>query len=57
MEWRVAQLIVETLLEDTRMGFTGQFRSEWWDSEKKRLVYVSLSMLQRIGPGRVGHDG
>lgn len=53
LTWFACEIIIDGLLEHARMGFTTQFKSEWFHPETNKLVYVSLSMLQRIGPGRV----
>ena len=50
--WAACEIIVHTLLMNVRTGFTAQFKSEWFNPETNKLVYVSLSMLQRFGPGR-----
>lgn len=56
LEWWGCQIIVDALLRNARRGFTAQFRSEWWHPDTGSLVYVSMSMLQRIAPGIVGDD-
>ena len=54
LTWVACEVIVDSLLSNARMGLTNQFKSEWFHPETGKLVYVSLSMLQQIGPGRVG---
>lgn len=56
LEWSGCQKIIDALLKNARRGFVGQFRSEWWHPDTGSFLYVSMSMLQRIGPGRVGND-
>lgn len=57
LTWVACEIIVDALLTNARTGFTSQFKAEWFHPETGKLVYVSLSMLQRIGPGRVGGNG
>lgn len=56
LEWWACRIIVDALLKNARRGFTVQFKSEWWHPDTGNLLYVSMSMLQKIGPGRVGDD-
>ena len=44
---------MDALLANARNGFAAQFRSDWFHPETGKRVYVSLSMLQRFGPGPV----
>lgn len=54
LTWEVCEVIVASLLHDAQMGFTGQFRSEWYHPESGILLYVSLGVLQKVGLGPVG---
>ena len=56
MGWWGIRIIVETLLDNVRGGFTVQFNAEFWHPETNILLYISLSMLQRIAPGPVEGD-
>ena len=56
LEWWGCHVIIDALLTNVRRGFTVQFRSEWWHPDTDSFVYVSLSMLQKFGPGPVGDD-
>ena len=56
LDWLGCELIVNVLLVNARAGLTTQFKSEWFHPETNKLVYVSLSILQRIAPGRVQGD-
>lgn len=53
VQWEGVETIVEALLMQVRRGFTEQFRSEWLHAETGIVVYISLSILQQIAPGRV----
>lgn len=53
LSWESCETIIDAMLANLRMGFTAQFNSEWFHPETNELVYLSLSMLQRIEPGRV----
>lgn len=53
LTWEACEVIVAALLHDAQMGFTGQFRSEWYHPESGILLYVSLGVLQRVGLGPV----
>lgn len=53
LTWQVCEVVVLSLLRDAQMGFTGQFRSEWYHPESGVLLYVSLGVLQRVGVGPV----
>lgn len=54
LTWEACRVVVASLLHDAQMGFTGQFRSEWYHAESGVLLYVSLGVLQRVGLGPVG---
>lgn len=54
LTWEACEVVVASLLHDAQMGFTGQFRSEWYHAESGVLLYVSLGVLQRVGLGPVG---
>ena len=56
MDWRGIRIIVEMLLDNARRGFAVQFNAEFWHPETNLLLYISLSMLQRIAPGPVEDD-
>ena len=56
MDWLGIRIIVEMLLDNARRGFTVQFNAEFWHPETNLLLYISLSMLQRIAPGPVEGD-
>ena len=56
MDWWGIRIIVETLLDNVRAGFTVQFNAEFRHPETNALLYISLSMLQRIAPGPVEGD-
>ncbi len=53
LTWELCEIVVASLLHDAQMGFTGQFRSEWYHPESGILLYVSLGVLQRVGLGPV----
>ena len=56
LTWEVCEVIVASLLHEAQMGFTGQFRSEWYHFETGTLLYVSLGVLQKVGLGPVGGE-
>ena len=56
MDWWGIRMIVATLLDNVRAGFTVQFNAEFRHPETNVLLYISLSMLQRIVPGPVEGD-
>ena len=53
LTWSAYEMIIDNLLANARTGFTAPFKAEWYHPDSNKLVYVSLSMLQRIGLGRV----
>ena len=49
--WWAVKIITEALLENVRRGWVTQFKSEWFHPGTAKKLWVSLSILQRIGPG------
>ena len=53
LKWEAVEILINVLLDNVRRGWTMQFRSELLHPETGTVVYISLSMLQRFGPGPV----
>ena len=51
MTWWAVEIVTKALLDNVRQGFVTQFKSEWQHPETGKKLWVSLSILQRIGPG------
>ena len=54
--WWGVEVVTKALLENVRQGWVTQFKSEWFHPETGKKLWVSLSILQRIGPGPSGLD-
>lgn len=49
--WWAVEVITQALMENVKRGWVTQFKSEWFHPETGKRLWVSLSILQRIGPG------
>ena len=54
LTWSFVEMIIKRTLDDVRKGWPSQFKSEWYHAEDGQRIWVSLSMLQRFGPGPQG---
>ena len=54
LAWRAVEIIVQMLLDQVNMGWASEVKMEWFHAETGKRLWVSLSMMRRIGPGPGG---
>ncbi|KAF6222200.1 hypothetical protein HO133_001286 [Letharia lupina] len=56
LTWEACEVVVASLLHDAQMGFTGQFRSEWYHAESGVLLFGAKGAVRNDKEAAVEGD-